>query len=65
MRPPVEERVETPKPGCFVLDGRLDPLELVVHALNETGATGVGAVLVDEPGESDHGLLRRGDGAKR
>ncbi len=49
MRPPVEERVETPKPGCFVLDGRLDPLELVVHALNATGATGVGDVLVDEP----------------
>ncbi len=49
MRPFEEERVEKPKPGCFVLDGRLDPLELVVHALNATGATGVGDVLVDEP----------------
>jgi hypothetical protein len=51
LNPLKDENGEQPTPGSFVLEGRLDPLELVVHALNETGATGVGAVLVDEDQE--------------
>jgi hypothetical protein len=37
---------EHPKPGGnFSLPGRADPLELIVHALNETGADAVGSVI--------------------
>jgi hypothetical protein len=42
---------ENPKPGggSFVLSGCADPLELIVHALNATGADAVGGVVVNEP----------------
>jgi hypothetical protein len=30
-----------PRSTFFSLDGRVDPLELVIHAPNESGATGV------------------------
>jgi hypothetical protein len=40
---------ENPKAGgSFSLDGRADPLELIVHALNESGADAVGDVVVHE-----------------
>jgi hypothetical protein len=48
---------EDPKPaGNFVLPGRADPLELVVHALNESDADAVGSVLVHETGDEREGL---------
>ena len=49
----LEEDIESElEPGSFSLDGRADPLELVVLALNQTGATGVGAAVINEPRES-------------
>jgi hypothetical protein len=35
------------QPGMVSLAGRVDPLELIRLALDETGATGVGRVLLD------------------
>jgi hypothetical protein len=44
-----DEQIESQSgPGSFSLDGRAGPLELVVLALNQTGATGVGAVAIDD-----------------
>jgi hypothetical protein len=53
MKPPREDEaaeqgdVATPHPAPQIvcLEGRVDPLELVIHALNESGATGVGRLL--------------------
>ncbi len=50
-----DEQIESqPGSGSFSVDGRADPLELVVLALNQTGATGVGLVVTrgipDGPG---------------
>jgi hypothetical protein len=36
---------ETITQTFFSIEGRIDPLELVIHALNESGATGVGRLL--------------------
>ena len=49
---PLEEDESELEPGSFSLDGRADPLELVVLALNQTGASGVGAVVIKEPRET-------------
>jgi hypothetical protein len=39
--------------GFLCFDGRVEPLELIVRALNESGATGVGRVLSYEPYDGD------------
>jgi len=33
------------RPTMFCLDGRASPFELIVHAANASGATGIGSVL--------------------
>jgi hypothetical protein len=33
----------------FSVEGRVDPLELILHALHESGATGVGRLLDHRP----------------
>jgi hypothetical protein len=49
VRPLTEDENPKPAGGSFSLAGRVDALELIVHALNATGADAVGDVVVHEP----------------
>jgi hypothetical protein len=60
MKAPKTAREPQPPPqtrpiGMFTLPGRADPLEIIVAALNATGADGVGRIL-------DYRELDRGRG---
>jgi hypothetical protein len=39
--------------GMLSFAGRVDPVELIVHALNESGATGIGRVPHQHPYSED------------
>jgi hypothetical protein len=50
-KPPVVTRFTDG--GVLSFEGRVDPLELIVHAANESGATGVGRLLDYREGSAE------------